>query len=63
MQWLDARSSVPITAPRATTSPACTLALTGSYVVRTPPWSTTTTPRPASGAAKVIVPASEECTA
>ena len=40
-------------------APTCTLALTGSYVVRTPPWSTTTTPRPASVAAKVTVPASE----
>ena len=50
--------TVPSCSPLATRSPAPTVADTGSYVVRSPPgWSTDTTPRPATAAAKTTVPA------
>ena len=48
--------------PRPTTPPTVTVAATGSYVVLTTPWSTTTTPRPARTPANVTVPSAEATT-
>jgi hypothetical protein len=49
--------TVPISAPAATAWPACTVADTGSYVVRSPSGCTMlTAPTPATGPANAIVP-------
>ncbi|GGF38863.1 hypothetical protein GCM10011519_10600 [Marmoricola endophyticus] len=58
-QWEGPTRSTPIAVPAVTTSPTWTVAVTGSYVVRSPPsWRTLTTPLPASIPANDTVPAS-----
>ncbi len=56
VQWEPAAESRPMTVPGVTAVPTVNDGTTGSYVVRRGPVETTTTPRPASWPAYVIVP-------
>lgn len=57
LRWNGPAASSPSGSPAATTRPADTDASTGSYVVRTTPCRTLTTPRPATDPANTTTPA------